>query len=393
MSSEQNLRIGAAVLVGFGTCYFGGKIVDSINKWVNREQTGTVKNIAPDQKIRMFMDVFEELKSFLLDDLKHYEVTAEFNDYVRQVLEYNVPHGKLNRGLAVIDTLLILKNYKVTDKELHDAAVLGWCIEWLQAMFLMADDLMDDSLTRRGQPCWYKLPEVELVACNDFLIVETQIYKILKHYFGKNDNFLQIVDLFKETQYQTEIGQLFDLRTQPPQNTKAGKVDLNKYTQNTYDRIVKYKTAFYSFYLPIALGLLVSGITNESTYRTAEEICVKMGVFFQVQDDYLDCYGDEAIIGKVGRDIEEAKCSWLVVQALHLSTPAQRRMLQENYGKSDPSNVAKVKNLYKELGVQQVYKNYEKDVEAELRALIGNVTGINSNIFTKLLDKIVNRQK
>jgi farnesyl diphosphate synthase len=35
------------------------------------------------------------------------------------------------------------------------AQVVGWCIEWLQAAFLVWDDIMDESVTRRGQPCWY----------------------------------------------------------------------------------------------------------------------------------------------------------------------------------------------------------------------------------------------
>ena len=46
------------------------------------------------------------------------------------------------------------------------------------------------------------------------------------------------------------------------------------------------------------------------------------------QDDYLDCYGDPAITGKVGTDIEENKCSWLVVQALQRVDPEQRKVLQ-----------------------------------------------------------------
>ena len=70
--------------------------------------------------------------------------------------DYNVPFGKKNRGMAVVETFLQLVN-DPSDEDLVPVRVVGWCIEWLQAFFLVADDVMDHSVTRRGQPCWYKV--------------------------------------------------------------------------------------------------------------------------------------------------------------------------------------------------------------------------------------------
>lgn len=65
-------------------------------------------------------------------------------------------------------------------------------------------------------------------------------------------------------------------------------------------------------------------------YRQAKTILLEMGHFFQVQDDYLDCYGDPETIGKIGTDIEAGKCSWLVVVALQRVTQQQRKILEVN---------------------------------------------------------------
>ncbi len=52
----------------------------------------------------------------------------------------------------------------------------------------------------------------------------------------------------------------------------------------------------------------------------------------QIQDDYLDCFGDPEVIGKIGTDIQDNKCSWLVVQALNRCTESERTQLIANYG-------------------------------------------------------------
>jgi farnesyl diphosphate synthase len=51
-------------------------------------------------------------------------------------------------------------------------------------------------------------------------------------------------------------------------------------------------------------------------------------MFLCCQDDYLDCYGDPAVTGKIGTDIQDNKCGWLVVTALGVMTPVQRAELE-----------------------------------------------------------------
>lgn len=105
-------------------------------------------------------------------------------------------------------------------------------------------------------------------------------------------------------------------------------MDLNRYTIATYMRIVTYKTAFYTFYLPVACGLRLAGVEDPAAFKLAEDICVTMGQYFQIQDDYLDCFGDPEVIGKIGTDIEDNKCSWLVVQALDRASKDQRAVIE-----------------------------------------------------------------
>ena len=126
-------------------------------------------------------------------------------------------------------------------------------------------------------------------------------------------------------------------------------------------RIVTYKTAFYTFYLPAAAAMHLSGVTDPAAFAKANEICIKLGQFFQIQDDYLDCYGDPEVIGKIGTDIQDNKCGWLVVQALKRCDDSQRKIIEENYGKKDAECEKRVKELYVALEMESVYKKYEEE--------------------------------
>lgn len=97
-----------------------------------------------------------------------------------------------------------------------------------------------------------------------------------------------------------------------------------------------------------------AGIDGEKEHSSAKKILLEMGEFFQVQvrrrkalalllpcpgassppfllpaqDDYLDLFGDPSVTGKIGTDIQDNKCSWLVVQCLLRASPAQQQILR-----------------------------------------------------------------
>ncbi|CAG8646664.1 13808_t:CDS:2, partial [Racocetra fulgida] len=186
-------------------------------------------------------------------------------------------------------------------------------IEWikkLQAFFLVSDDIMDASITRRGNPCWYKMEGVGNIAINDALILESAIYFFLKKYFRKDAYYVDLLELFHE-------------------------------------------------------------------------------------DDYLDCFGDPDVIGKIGTDIEDNKCSWCINQALIVASPEQRKLLDKHYGKNNPEDVSIIKQIYKDLNIEGVYREYEENSYVYLTGLISQLDEniIKKDIFLEYMKKIYKRTK
>ncbi|KAG0459720.1 hypothetical protein HPP92_022848 [Vanilla planifolia] len=304
-----------------------------------------------------FRLVYSRLKADLLED-PAFSFTEESRQWIDRMLDYNVPGGKLNRGISVVNSYKILKGGQLNDDEFFLASVLGWCVEWLQAYFLVLDDIMDNSHTRRGQPCWFRLPKVGLIAANDGILLRNHIPRILYRYFREKTYYVHLLDLFNEVEFQTASGQMLDLIT-----THKGEEDLSKYKLPVYNRIVQYKTAFYSFYLPVACALLMAG-ENLDNYIDVKNILVDMGTYFQVQDDYLDCFGDPQVIGK------------------------------ENYGNPDPSCVTAIKTIYTDLNLQAVFSKYEQEsYEQLISAIEGQQSKPVQELLKSFLHKIYRRHK
>ncbi|RLN88343.1 hypothetical protein BBJ28_00000677 [Nothophytophthora sp. Chile5] len=347
-----------------------------------------------------FIAVCGTLKQEVLELMRtKHQMPQEALDWVDEMVDYNCLGGKLNRGISVVQWCGVLafnawKRAECTEAmapgnvlspEMKEkASVLGWCIEWLQAFFLVADDIMDESILRRGQPCWYRKPKVKMIAINDAFLLETFVYQILKKHFGSEPFYLALVETFHDVVFHTEMGQLLDLTSQP----QDGEVDLTRYRQ-----IVINKTAYYTFYLSVGCAMFLTGVVDEPSHDLAKKVCVQIGEYFQIQDDFLDCYGDEKVIGKVGTDIQDNKCSWLVVQALDRATAEQKATLKQHYGVNDATSIAIVKQLYNDLDLAATYHRYEDATYKTLCEEIAQVTSMPSEVFTLLVSKIFKRNK
>uniref|UniRef100_A0A0D9ZRU3 Uncharacterized protein n=1 Tax=Oryza glumipatula TaxID=40148 RepID=A0A0D9ZRU3_9ORYZ len=293
-----------------------------------------------------FVQAYGRLRDDLVGD-DSCELTDEARRWLAQMIDYNVPGGgeasskalQLNRGLSVIDSYLLLKQgSEVTEDDFFLACVLGWCVEWFQACALLLDDIMDDSHTRRDQICWYRRPEVGLRGINDGIILKCHILIMIKKYFREKPYFLDLLEIWSEIALQTSLGQMLDLI-----GTHTGADDLAKYSIEGYRRIVKYKTAYYSFYLPVANALLLSGAKLED-FSGLKDILIEMGIYFQIQDDYLDCFADPNTIGK----------------ALGHADNNQIEVLHRNYGKKDSSSVSEVKRTYAALDLKDIFSEFER---------------------------------
>lgn len=338
-----------------------------------------------------FKNYFPLLVERILDDItSNFDLPAESIAYIRKNLTYNVPHGKLNRGLAVFQCYKAFQPDRTpTAKEQLDADILGWCVELLQAFFLVADDIMDDSVTRRGQPCFFRIPEVRLNAINDVLILEMMLYRILRLHFRDHPVYVHLIELFHDISYTTEFGQLLDLTTSQP----ATEVLLHKFTEEALTRIYKYKTSHYTFYLPVALGMRLASVTDSRAYGVAKDICLRIGYYFQAQDDFLDAFGDPEVTGKIGTDIEENTCTWLIVRALESCSDEDRKVLEDNYGHKDKESSDRVKEVYQKLNLPAAFREFEQRSFEEISDHIGSIQEMPTGAFEFLMAKLYKRKR
>jgi len=362
--------------------------------------------------MELFQKVYEQIKAFLLDEAQSsYQLDDNRRKYLAKMMDVTCLGGKYNRGLAVVDVVAAmtseLPSVEVRDQAIFDACVCGWMIEFMQAHFLIEDDIMDSSITRRGKPCWYRHPGVSVqVAINDGLIVLGWATEMALHYFANRPFLAQLLTLFHHTDYRTTIGQLYDTTSMfdseklDPDVKMPTTTDYKEFTIHHYKRIVKHKTSFYTYHCPLAMGALVAGsyLPNGCSIdnKLVENAAMLMGEYFQIQDDVLDCFADPAVLGKIGTDIQDTKCSWLAVTFLGNATPQQIETFKAHYGKHDDADVAVIKKLYVDTKMQERFDEFEIQTVTEVTKLL-NALRIQNEAFAgavqKLWEKTYKRKK
>lgn len=115
---------------------------------------------------------------------------------------------------------------------------------------------MAGSESRRGRPCWSKCEGVGLTAVNDTCMLKSCIFLLLQRHFCNHPEYVAFVDLFHEAAFRTELGRLCETVT-------VANGHIEDMTAERYDFIARNKTAFGSFYLPVALAMLYCGLASE----------------------------------------------------------------------------------------------------------------------------------
>ncbi|KAJ5475720.1 Farnesyl pyrophosphate synthase [Penicillium diatomitis] len=219
--------------------------------------------------------------------------------------------GKLNRACIVLSTGRLTSAQLLSTLETWHLSIVGLLTEIIQAGDLIWDDIMYASEHRRGRPCWYRPEGIGLSAVNDACLIKSSTMALLTHYFQDHPSRNKLKALSHEASFRTELGQLADMST----SDHCHLVDMNT---ERYSFISENKIAYCSFCIPVMLALHSLQLAGPRTVEIAQSILLRVEEYFQVQDDYLDVFGDPKVTGQFGTDIRDNKCSWIAIKAFEL---------------------------------------------------------------------------
>lgn len=248
----------------------------------------------------------------------------------------------LSMGGKRIRPTLMLLAYNLFKDDPEKILSSACALETYHNYTLLHDDLMDNADVRRGQPTVHKKWNANLaVLSGDSMLV------LAYQRMTKCDSHLaEVLRLFTETALEIGEGQQMDMEFETRNDVR----------EEEYIEMIRLKTSVL-LACAMKIGALLADAPADDAdnlYRFGE----KIGLAFQLQDDYLDVYGDPAVFGKaIGGDIVSNKKTYMLINAFNRADNAQRAELERWIRATDFDRQEKVKavtGLYDEMGIDRL---------------------------------------
>ena len=248
----------------------------------------------------------------------------------------------LRQGGKRIRPTLMLAACEMFDGNIEDCISAAIGLEIFHNFTLLHDDIMDQSPMRRGMETVYKKWNT-----NTAILSGDVMYGIAFEYFLKNNhpNLLSILNLFTKTTMEICDGQQLDVDLEKDNNVTVPR----------YIEMIRLKTAVL-----LASALRIGACyayASEEDQKAIYDFGIMLGLAFQLQDDWLDCYGNQHKLGKtIGLDIADNKKTFLYTTALAIANPQKKDQLKYLYSTDKIKGREKqdlVIRLFDELDIKQ----------------------------------------
>jgi geranylgeranyl diphosphate synthase type II len=245
----------------------------------------------------------------------------------------------LKIGGKRIRPVLCLMGNELFDDIKPDSWDVATAIELLHNFTLIHDDIMDKAPLRRGMETLHKkFGESTAILAGDVMLVTAYEYINKVH----NSVLRQVLALCNKTAKEICEGQQMDMDFESRETVSFAE----------YLRMIELKTSVL-LGGSLKAGAILGGAGDRNQHYIYE-FGKKLGLAYQVQDDYLDAFGDPDKFGKqVGGDILSNKKTFLLIQALETADAAQQKELKRLLATSDDSKVDKVIQLFRDCKVDQ----------------------------------------
>ncbi len=263
--------------------------------------------------------VFTEIKKYLKSPPypSFFNIPLEYERFEkfhwRVVSEYPKRMGKYLRPSLVILTVGAFgKSLKLSIKT---AAAIQVSEEWL----LIHDDILDDSILRRGKPTLHKMYGVG-IAVNSGDVLQTIMWKMLFDNLNLVGEEIgkRVIEEFFSFIMRTELGQMVEIRLR--------KESLSKFKKNDWYFIADGKTGYYTIAGPLRLGAIISQ-ANEEQIKALTDFGLLLGRCFQLVDDILDVSSNFKGMKEFANDIYEAKPTLILWHLINNSSASDRRKI------------------------------------------------------------------